>query len=76
MITLQRRGEIDASLFIVVDAEFGCDTSGALAGAPARALLGDQQIADRWLEEMEFRDEPSRLADHLFELTLALQHRH
>ena len=62
---LRNYGDFGATLFAAVDAGYDCDTSGSMACALAGALLGRTQIPDRWLEELEFRDELIRLADGL-----------
>ena len=66
---LRNHHDFEATLFAAVDAGYDCDTSAAMAGALAGALLGRAQISQRWLDELEFRDELIRLADGLYTLS-------
>jgi len=66
---LRNHHDFEATLFAAVDAGYDCDTSAAMAGSLAGALLGRAQIPERWLAELEFREELIRLADGIHALS-------
>jgi ADP-ribosyl-[dinitrogen reductase] hydrolase len=65
---LQHR-DLEATVVEAVGLGADTDTTGAVAGALAGALCGASAIPERWISQVQYRDELTQLADRLLELS-------
>ena len=63
---LRHEGDLSAALIAAVNHDGDSDSTGAIAGNIMGAMLGEEEIEDKWLEKLEFTDLIGEMADAMF----------
>lgn len=69
--SLLNHTDLESTIIEAVSLGADTDTTGAVAGALAGARYGASTIPERWVSQVQYRDELTQLADRLFELSQA-----
>ena len=64
-----KHGDLESTVIEAVNLGADTDTTGAVAGALAGARYGASAIPERWISQVQHRDELIALADRLLELS-------
>ncbi|MCC6703523.1 MAG: ADP-ribosylglycohydrolase family protein [Thermomicrobiales bacterium] len=65
--SLKQTDSLEAAVVLAVSLGADTDTTGAVAGAFAGAAYGASAIPQRWLDQLQYRDDLTALADRLLE---------